>query len=48
MSDRNKSTEKDTYELFYTWPNDNKHHGVGIIVKKDRKVDYKNITEKSV
>ena len=25
---------KDTYELFYTWPIDNKHHGVGIIVRK--------------
>ena len=36
---------KDTYELFYTGPNDNKHHGVGIIVRKDLKVDYKEIIE---
>ena len=37
---------KDRYELFYTGPNDNKHHGVGIIVRKDLKADYKEITEK--
>ena len=39
---------KDRYELFYTGPNDNKHHGVGIIVRKDLKADYKEITEKNV
>ena len=44
-----RSTDnKDTYELFYTGPNDNKHHGVGIILRKDLKVDYKEITEKFV
>ena len=26
---------KDTYELFYIGPNDNKHSGVGIIVRKE-------------
>ena len=36
---------KDTYELFNTGPNDNKHHGVGIIVRKDLKEDYKETTE---
>ena len=44
-----KSTNnKHTYELFYTGPNDNKHHGVGIIVRKDLKADYKERTEKIV
>ena len=28
---------KDTYELFSTGPNDNKHHWVGIIMRKDLK-----------
>ena len=42
---RNKEN-KDIYKLFYTGPNDNKHHGVGIIVGKDLKADYKEITEK--
>ena len=37
---------KDTYGLFYTRPNYNKHHGVGIIVRKDMKAHYKEITEK--
>ena len=37
---------KNTYELFYIGPNDNKHHGVGTIVRKDLKADYKDITEK--
>ena len=36
---------RDTYELFYTGPNGNKHHGVGIIVRKDLKADYNEITE---
>ena len=36
---------KDTYELFYTGQHDNKHHGIGIIVRKDLKADYKEITE---
>ena len=36
----------DTNELFYTGPNDIKHHGVGIIVRKDLKPDYKKIAEK--
>ena len=31
---------------FYTGPSDNKHSGVGIIVRKDLKADYKEITEK--
>ena len=38
---------KDTYELFYTGPNDNKYHRVGVIVRKDLKADYKEITEKN-
>ena len=38
--------DKDTYELFYTGPDDKRHHRVGIIVRKDLKVDYKEITEK--
>ena len=43
-----RSTDnKDTYELFYTGPNDNKHHGVGIIFRKDLKADYKEIMEKN-
>ena len=37
---------KNTYELFYTGPKDNKHHGEGVIVRKDLKADYKEITEK--
>ena len=28
---------KVTYELFYMGPNDNKHNGLGIIVRKDLK-----------
>ena len=41
-----RSTDnKDIYELFYTMPNDNKHHELGIIVTKDVKADYKEITE---
>ena len=41
-----RSTDnRDIYELFYTGPNDNKHLGVGIIVRKDLKTDYKEITE---
>ena len=39
---------KDTYEVFYMGQNDNKQHGVGIIVRKDLKVDYKEITEKNL
>ena len=39
---------KDTYELFYTGSNDNKHHGVGISARKDLNADYKEITEKFV
>ena len=34
------------YEQFYTGPNDTKHHGVGIIVRKDMKADYKETREK--
>ena len=41
-----RSTHKDTYELFYIGPNDNKHHGVRIIVRKDMKADNKEITRK--
>ena len=37
-----------TQELFYTGPNNNKHHGIGIIVRKDLKVDYKGITQKKL
>ena len=36
---------KDTYGLFDTGTNDNKHCGVGIIVRKDLKADYKHMTE---
>ena len=44
-----RSTDnKDTYELFYTGPNDSKHHGVGIIVRKGLKADYKEITERKL
>ena len=34
------------YEQFYTGPNDTKHHGVGIIMRKDMKADYKETREK--
>ena len=36
----------DTYELFYTGQNDDKYHGIGIIMRKDLKADYEEITEK--
>ena len=38
---------KDMHELSYTWSNDNKHYGVRIIVRKDLKADYKEITGKN-
>ena len=42
-----RSTDnKDTYGIFYTGPNENKCHEVGIIVRKDLKVEYKEITAK--
>ena len=40
------SDNKDTYELFYTGPNDIKHLGVGITMRKDLKANYKEVTEK--
>ena len=44
-----RSTEnKDTYKLFYTGPNDNKHHGVGIIVRKDQKIRLQGNNRKNV
>ena len=43
-----RSTDnEDTHEIFHTEPNYNKHHGVGIIVRKDMKADCKEITEKN-
>ena len=37
-----RSTDnKNTYELFYTGPNDINHHWVGIIVRKELTANYK-------
>ena len=34
--------DKDTHELFYTEPLDNKHHGVEINMRKDLKAEYQS------
>ena len=39
---------KDTYEQFCTGSNDNKHHGVGNIVTKILKADYKETTQNNL
>ena len=48
MIELRSKDNKDIYELFYTEQNDDKYHTVGIIVRKDLKADYKEITEKIV
>ena len=41
------SDNKDEYKLYYTGPQDNKHHGVGILAKKDLLAEYKKISDRT-
>ena len=42
----NLKSNNDTYELFCTSTKNNKHHGVGILTRKDFKAEYKVISDR--
>ena len=40
------SDNKEVFDLYYTGPEKNSFHGVGVVVRKDQQADFKNISDR--